>query len=180
MFPGFPSRVCHVSELLSWLALWRGSRLHVPAATVSHSFQVNTHTHKKGLNSGRIRLYTAMSPSWEQPTTAECWQTPEGGSSIWSVRLSRGRGSCLWSTCTANQHFLACPDMINGQRNHPIPDSRIWCSTSKNIWNILLILFKMFWFFSHFVWDIFAHFFTKWLHYLLKKVGMVETKGRKS
>ena len=42
MFPGFPSRVCHVSELLPWLAFWGGSRLHVPAPTVPHPFQVNT------------------------------------------------------------------------------------------------------------------------------------------
>lgn len=48
MFPGFPCRVCHVSELLPRLALRGGSRLHVPAPIVPHPLQVNTHTHTEG------------------------------------------------------------------------------------------------------------------------------------
>lgn len=40
LFPGFPSRVRHVPELLPWAAIRGGAWLHVPASAVPHSLQV--------------------------------------------------------------------------------------------------------------------------------------------
>lgn len=58
-FPGVPCRICHVPELLSWPALWGGTRLHVPEAIIPYSFQVSLQV-EKYRNFSCLHLGTAL------------------------------------------------------------------------------------------------------------------------
>lgn len=116
---GLPCRVRHVFELLSRLAFWRGSRLHVPASTVSNPLQVNPNNAQTAAGgssqSMNAWLLSQECPDFESLSTQMqvFFETKLFFWHLWPKKsdiLKMESCSHLWSQCSP---FLTVPTWIS-------------------------------------------------------------------